>query len=76
MNKFYKINNHGSNRMAKKFSVDQVNASGAYICQEAFYFASADAARERAIEMIAEDAAAKHTVNPVNSTLLEGVGKV
>ena len=70
MEKHYKINNHGRNRMDSKYSIDHVSADGSYIAQEAFYFKNASAARERAATIITEDAE-----RGVTSTLFDGVGK-
>lgn len=56
MTKLYKVNGQrGGGKV--RFSVDEVNEAGKYICQAAFFFKTRQDAEKRMAEIIAEDAA-------------------
>lgn len=56
MTKLYKVNGQrGGGKV--RFSVDEVDQAGKFICQAAFFFKTRQEAEKRMAEMIAEDAA-------------------
>lgn len=56
MTKLYKVNGQrGGGKV--RFSVDEVDQAGKFICQAAFFFKTRHDAQKRMAEMIAEDAA-------------------
>ena len=56
MTKLYKVNGQrGGGKV--RFSVDEVDQAGKFICQAAFFFKTRQDAEKRMAEMIAEDAA-------------------
>jgi hypothetical protein len=70
MTKLYKVNGYRSGGKVR-FSVDEVDSSGKYICQAAFFFKSRAEAEKRMTEMIAEDAVA--TPWPITSAAWKAV---
>ena len=56
MTKLYKVNGRRDGGKLR-FSVDEVDQAGKFICQAAFFFKTRQDAEKRMAEMIAEDAA-------------------
>ena len=58
---YYTITRRAQGGGKPKYSIDQVDPAGKFICQTAFWFDSFSSARTRLAEIIAKDNAASHT---------------